>query len=83
MKESYHDEEPLQKESWHGVPIVMHQRKISTFVNELIRHGFIIENMVEEFFGETDTNSNPNEWYVSQKAALVPPTIIFKASKPQ
>lgn len=82
VNRSYLQEGSYKKESWRGVPIVMHHRKISTFINELVQSGFSIERIVEEYRSDSSIiDDNPNNWYCSQRAKSIPATIIFKCRK--
>ncbi|MEI5907376.1 class I SAM-dependent methyltransferase [Bacillus spongiae] len=82
INDSYNSEGENKKESWRGVPIVMNQRKMSTFINELISTGFILEVIVEEFSGEVHNDCSPYDWYSSKRASLIPATMIVKCYKP-
>ncbi|WP_141603979.1 class I SAM-dependent methyltransferase [Terrilactibacillus laevilacticus] len=68
--------------AWHGVPIVMHDRKLSTYINELINVGFCIKKIIEEYKAPVDEGEDdPEHWYSSHRARLVPPTFIIKCVK--
>ncbi|MCM3633553.1 class I SAM-dependent methyltransferase [Paenibacillus camelliae] len=79
---SYLDEKPVKHESWKKVPIVMTNRKISTYLNALIKAGFIIDQVIEETRIPENDNSEPHKWYSAEKAKILPPDIIIKSYKP-
>ncbi|MFM1651440.1 class I SAM-dependent methyltransferase [Brevibacillus sp. B_LB10_24] len=79
---SYLQEGPYYHEKWPA-PAVMHQYKLSTYVNELIGTGFQIEKVIEEVSIPDDSSeNNRNAWYFIEKAKLVPATLIMKSRKP-
>lgn len=80
LSDSYLHEGPI-KVNWRGVPIVMHRRKVSTFVNSLINAGFVIDRMVEDSEVPGDDNSNPASWYSGEKAKYTPSTLVIKCHK--
>lgn len=69
-------------ESWRSVPIVMHYRKLATYMNELIDAGFVIERVVEETRIPEDDDSGSGAWYCAEKAKLVPTSIVMQCRKP-
>lgn len=80
LNDSYLNEGPI-KINWRGVPIVMHRRKVSTFVNSLINAGFIIDQLVEESKVPEDDNSDPARWYSGKRAKFTPSTLVIKCHK--
>ncbi len=84
VKRSYQFEGQKFTESWLGVPIVRHARKLSTYLNGLIETGLMIERVVESAvdpsWGPGDTRL-PESWYTIPRAELVPTTLIIKARK--
>ncbi|ARU59859.1 hypothetical protein CBW65_01405 [Tumebacillus avium] len=81
MNRRYTQEGPSLQDSWRGVPIVMHRRKLSTFVNELIRAGFVLDQIIEETrVGDHDI-SQPEQWYSAARANIVPSTFIICCHK--
>jgi hypothetical protein len=68
-----------------GVRIVLQRRTLATFVNEVVRAGLQLEQLVE---GEVDTSlatddhADPARWYSIARARLMPTTFIVKARKP-
>lgn len=85
VKRSYHAENPVIHPAWNGVEIVIHERKLSTFINAVIGAGLQIEQLVEPEFEPTlanDNNQSPERWYSVPRAQLVPTTFIVKARKP-
>jgi len=81
---SYSDEGPIESMSWNGGPIVMHARKLSTFLNAVIASGLIIEELVEGdlFEGDGSLRDYPRRWYSKDRARRMPTTMIVKAKKP-
>lgn len=85
VKEPYR-EHTFVAPAWNKVPIVMHQRKLSTFMDAALGAGFQIERLVE---GEanlalaTDADYAPEGWYSVPRAKLVPPTFVMKLRKPR
>ncbi len=83
VTQSYHDEQLIHEKSW-GTDEGRHTatRKISTWYNALRKHGFdvlqILEPMPYEF---EDRHQNPEKYYSSAKASLVPATVIFDCVK--
>jgi hypothetical protein len=84
LDRSYSDEGPIEKLSWKGEPIVMHARKISTFINCLVEAGFVIEKVIEGDLREQETPEAdfPHRWYSKRRARMMPTTLIVKARKP-
>jgi SAM-dependent methyltransferase len=67
FKRAYVVEGHEKHDSWKGVPIVKQNRKISTFINELIKTGFIIDKVIEESKIDENDTSNPQKWILLQK----------------
>ncbi len=85
IRRSYHDEGPELHESWLGVPIVQHPRKLSTYINSLIEAGLTIERVVESPVDPSwaqGRHDSPAYWYSVERAELIPTTFIIKARKP-
>jgi SAM-dependent methyltransferase len=82
FRRSYVDEGYERHESWRSVPIVMNYRKISTYINGLIKAGFIIDQVIEETRIPDNDNSVPSKWYSAEKARFLCPDIIIKSHKP-
>ncbi len=82
LDRSYNDEVPSLSPHWaDGKPTVFHSRKVSTYVNEIIEAGLLIEpTMGPE--QTTATDASPEQWYSLPRAQLVPTTMILKAKKP-
>lgn len=77
FKKSYFDE------SWYSVAldnqvISLADRKMSTYINALVRAGFTIEEMVEE--SEEDL-TQPSNSIFAKKAKMLPVTFVIKAKK--
>jgi SAM-dependent methyltransferase len=84
MERSYSEVGASESLSWDGDPIVMHTRKISTFVNAVAASGLVIDRIVEGDVREPTENSGdyPRRWYSQDRAKLMPTTLIVKAHKP-
>ena len=80
LKKSYNIEGPEYNEAWHN-NVVIHHRKLSTYINTLIEANFIIEKVIDDVVLPTTITENPSKWYSTQRAALVPATFIIKATK--
>ncbi|UVI27608.1 class I SAM-dependent methyltransferase [Paenibacillus spongiae] len=81
LNKSYHEEGPYDHEAWH-TPAIMQQFKVSTYINALIKHGFVIDNVVEEVrLPEDGTETHANRWYSYDKARFLPTTLIIKSHK--
>lgn len=81
FKESYFDER-WKSQIVDGMEILLPNRKISTYINDLADAGFIIESMVEQ----TDDNTLQMTGEVddrSKKAQKLPLSFIFKVRKAQ
>jgi SAM-dependent methyltransferase len=82
--EPYAAEGPTVHDSWSGVKIVIQRRKLSTFINEVVRAGLQVEALIE---GDLDTSlataahADPARWYSIARAQLMPTTFIVKARK--
>lgn len=84
---SYLNESTDERVSWKGAsPVVMHPRKLSTYLNELITAGLTIDGVVEPSL-ELPPNKPaekylaPDRWYSIPRAELVPTTFIVRAHK--
>ncbi|MEO4054626.1 class I SAM-dependent methyltransferase [Solibacillus sp. CAU 1738] len=80
FNKSYNIEGPEYNEAWHN-NVVIHHRKLSTYINTLIESGFIIEKVIDDVVLPDTPTENPSKWYSTQKAQLVPATFIIKVSK--
>lgn len=85
VKNSYSNEGSYITDNWRGKsPVVMYRRKLSTYINTLIKAGFVIEEVVEcdlaEKFKEADASFS-EKWYSVFKARMMPTTMIIKARK--
>ena len=71
--------------SWKGVEIVINSRKLSTYLNTLVKSGLVLEQWIES---EPNTalareqDYSPEKWYSVPRAQLMPTTFIVKAYKP-
>ena len=85
FESSYLAEGPTLDSSWKGVEMVIHHRKMSTYLNAIVNSGLVIERMIES---EPNTalareqEFAPEKWYSIPRAQLVPTTFIVKACKP-
>ena len=85
IAQPYARQEPVLLDSWCGVPIVQHKRTLSTFINEVIRAGLQLEQLIEGEFNAAlakDDHLDPTRWYSAPRAQLMPTTLIVKARKP-
>ena len=85
FEESYFEEGPVLDPSWKGVEIVIHHRKLSTYLNAITGAGLVIERLIESepnlaLMREQDLA--PEKWYSIPRATLLPTTMIVKACKP-
>lgn len=79
---SYHVEKPMLHEAWKPKPAVLHHRKMSTYINQLIEVGFVVEKVIEEVRLDSETTmNNENTWYSDIKAKAFPATFIIKVNK--
>lgn len=84
VKQPYR-EQTVVENNWKGVPIIMHQRKISTFIDAALAAGFQIERLIEVEVNlalARESDYAPEGWYSVPRATLVPPTFIMKLRKP-
>ncbi len=86
VKGTYQYEGPVRYESFYGeqVPVVLHRRKLGTYINKLVEAGFKIEKVIEgdvskRFINVKDDFSEEN--YSLYKTRAVPNTFIIKARK--
>lgn len=81
FNKSYIVEGPEYNEAWHN-EVIIHHRKLSTYINTLIECGFTIDKVIDDvIFPDNKVSDNPSKWYSTQKAQLVPATFIIKAYK--
>ena len=80
LNKSYNEEGPEFNEGWPQ-EVVIHHRKLSTYINSLIEAGFILEKIIDDVALPGIPSDNPSKWYSTQKAELVPATFIIKATK--
>ena len=81
IKRSYSDEGSIEMMRWKDVPIVMHARKLSTFINGLIDAGLTIERLIEGDMREENEADFPHRYYSKERARMMPTTLIVKARK--
>jgi SAM-dependent methyltransferase len=82
---SYLEEGPVVDPSWKGVEIVIHHRKLSTYVNAVIQSGLQMEQIIESGPNTAQAREQDfvsEKWYSIPRAKLVPTTFIVKAIKP-
>jgi SAM-dependent methyltransferase len=84
MERSYSEVGASETLSWDGDPIVMHTRKISSFVNAVAGAGLVMDAMIEGDMREPSSTAAdyPRRWYSQDRAKLMPTTLIIKAHKP-
>lgn len=78
LRKAYFDE------SWYSVEldagkINLSDRKLSTFINALVKAGFVVEELVEDSDEEMIREHEGSDF--SKKAAMVPVTFVIKARK--
>lgn len=79
---SYNEEIAEPHEAWKPNPTIYINRKLSTYINELIQIGFMIERVVEENDIETiESTSSTKSWYSAAKADFFPASFIIKCRK--
>ncbi|UHA76188.1 class I SAM-dependent methyltransferase [Paenibacillus sp. 481] len=82
FSESYWEETRNLHKAWAPRPAVYQHRKLSTYLNELIRVGFTIEQVIEDVeIQERERGGNPSSWYSEFKAGYLPATMIVKCRK--
>jgi SAM-dependent methyltransferase len=82
---SYLDEGPVLDPSWKGVEMVIHHRKLSTYLNAVIRAGLVLEQVLESepnMLLAREQDFAPEKWYSLPRAQLMPTTFLVKAHKP-
>jgi SAM-dependent methyltransferase len=75
-------------DSWYSVPLdvagegalTLSDRKLSTYVNALVRAGFVIEQMIEETDNELIQSQDDSSDFV-RRAKMIPLTFVMKARK--
>jgi len=86
FERSYIKEGPEFYPSWKDVEIVINSRKLSTYLNSLVKSGLVLEQLIES---EPNTaiareqDFAPDSWYSIPRAQLIPTTFIVKAYKPE
>jgi SAM-dependent methyltransferase len=80
FKKSYNLEGPEYNEAWHNT-VIIHHRKLSTYINTLIQTGFTIAKIIDDVALPDKASEDPAKWYSTQRAQFVPATFIIKASK--
>ena len=86
FEDSYCDEGPVLDPSWKGVQIVIHHRKLSTYLNAVIQAGLVLEQIIESepnLILAREQDFAPEKWYSIPRAQLMPTTLIVKARKPE
>ncbi|WP_263621412.1 class I SAM-dependent methyltransferase [Rossellomorea aquimaris] len=84
---SYQDEGTTTYRHFKGedAPVSIPNRKLATYVNELIKAGFVIESIVESDVSaafDSDDEDVSDRYYSLHKAKRFPTTMIIKARKP-
>jgi len=82
FKSSYYYENIVTFEKY-GFDASFSKRKISTYINALVRAGFVIEEMIEETDKQTLESENKVEqkYYSTFNAKMFPMSFVFKARK--
>ncbi|WP_113927895.1 class I SAM-dependent methyltransferase [Bacillus sp. P14.5] len=88
LKGSYQEEGTVTYPNFKGeeAPVVIPTRKMSTYINELIAAGFVIEKVLESDVSESFDSVQEevsDRYYSLYKARRFPSTMIIKARKPQ
>lgn len=83
---SYQNEAVVTYETFKGedAPMVIHQRKLSTYINELIKAGFTINSVIESDVSakyDSVKEEVSDRYYSLYKARRFPTTMIIKAIK--
>ncbi|MFD1737172.1 class I SAM-dependent methyltransferase [Bacillus salitolerans] len=83
---SYQDEGTIVYPNFKGeeAPMVIPKRKMSTYINELIKAGFTIDSVIESDVSASYDNKNEDitdRYYSLHKAKRFPTTMIIKAIK--
>ncbi len=86
LKESYQKEGKTTMEKFKGedTNMVIHRRKMATYINELIKSGFSIDAVIESDVPSSYKNEEvevSDRYYSLYKAEKFPATMIIKASK--
>lgn len=75
-------------ESWYSVSpefvqgeLTLSDRKLSTYINELARAGFVIEQMIEETDNDILQLHDENNNNLLKRARMFPVTFVIKARK--
>lgn len=77
FKKCYFDES-LYKVSFEEAPLILSDRKLSTYINALAEAGFVIERMIEQ----SDEDLMPeSDSAFAEKAKMLPVTFVIKARK--
>jgi SAM-dependent methyltransferase len=86
LRRSYSDGQPITRLSWaDNATAVYYPRKLSIYLNSLIKAGLTIEQVIEGDANPllvTDENRIPGSWYPFWRAMMMPTTFIVKARKP-
>ena len=86
FENSYLGEGPVLNPSWKGVEIVINHRKLSTYLNAIVRSGLAMEQVIESepnIALASEEDSDPSKWYSIPRAQLMPTTLIIRASRPR
>ena len=86
LKGSYQNEDIVVMENFKGerTDMVIHRRKMSTYINDLIKAGFTIDAVIESDVPSIDKNieaESSDRYYSLYKAKRFPSTMIIKATK--
>lgn len=86
LEGSYQQEGIVTYENFKGedAPMVIHKRKLGTYINELINAGFTIESVIESDVSSDFDNMKAevsDRYYSLYKARKFPTTMIIKARK--
>lgn len=85
FERSYQKEGPEFQPTWKGVEIFIHSRKMSTYLNAVVRSGLVLDQVIESepnLALAREQDLAPEKWYSMPRAKLLPTTFIVKAHKP-
>ena len=85
FENSYLTEGPVLDPSWKGVEIVINHRKLSTYLNAIVKSGMVLDQVIESEPSVAlarEQDFDPQKWYSAPRAQLIPTTFIVKAYKP-
>ena len=85
FERSYQKEGPEFHPTWNDAEIFINSRKMSTYLNALIRSGLVLDQLIESEPNVAlarEQDFAPEKWYGVPRAQFLPTTFIVKAHKP-